>query len=334
MNLKYRKMGKYGLKLSEVALGAWLTYGGSVEEIKAIKCIHEALEQKINFIDVADIYAKGKAEEVVGHALHEEQFARKNYVVSSKVFWPLSNNSNDVGLSRKHIMDSIDGTLGRLGLDYVDIYFCHRYDYQTPLEETIMAMDDLISSGEVLYWGTSQWTAAQLERAVGICKDIGAKLPAVEQPRYNMLDRYIEREIMATIKFHGIGCVVWSPLAQGILTGKYNDGGIPAGSRASDEETLQFMKREMTEDNFAKVRKLTEIATGLDTKVSVLALAWALRRKELTSVITGATKIEHVRENVKASDLELDNDTLNQIEEILENRPRWHPAWAPILHDR
>ncbi|MHA2366112.1 MAG: aldo/keto reductase family protein [Candidatus Hodarchaeales archaeon] len=332
--MKYRKMGKYGMKISEVSLGAWLTYGGSVEEEIATKCIHEALEQKINFIDVADVYARGKAEEVVGHALGEEQFARKDCVVSSKVFWPMSNNPNDVGLSRKHIFDSIESTLDRLGMDYIDIYFAHRFDYQTPVEETVAAMDDLISSGYVRYWGTSVWSAAQLERAMGVCKDIGAKPPAVEQPRYNMLDRHVELEVLNTTDYHGMGVVVWSPLAQGLLTGKYNDGQMPSESRAANENTAKFMKYEMIDENFKKIKQLGEIANELEVSLANLALAWCLRRKELTSVITGATKIEHVQKNVKATEIFLSNDTLNQIEGILQNTPKFHGSYNPVLVDR
>ena len=200
-------MGKHGIRLSEVSLGAWLTYGNSVEQDMTGKCIHEALNQGINFIDVADIYAKGKAETAVGKALKEENQDRKDLVISSKVFWPMTDNVNDTGLSRKHIMDSIDGTLERLGIEYLDIYFCHRWDSFTPLEETILAMDDLIKSGKIRYWGTSVWSAAQLERAAGIAKELGAHAPSVEQPRYNMLDRHIEKEVIDTTKYHGMGIV-------------------------------------------------------------------------------------------------------------------------------
>lgn len=329
--MKYRKMGKHGMKLSEVSLGAWLTYGGSVEEQAAIDCIHEALESKINFIDVADIYARGQAELVVGKALNEEQYARKDLVISSKVFWPMSDNPNDVGLSRKHIMDSISGSLDRLDLDYLDIYFCHRFDHQTPLAETVTAMDDLVKSGLVRYWGTSVWDAKYLERVMAVCKDLGATPPAVEQPRYNMLDRYIEREVMDTTDYNGMGVVVWSPLAQGLLTGKYNNG-IPEDSRAKTNP--KFLERELNEQTLAKVRKIGEVAKELDVTTGQLALAWILRRSEITSVITGATKVTHVQENVKAAEITLDADVLARLEEILGNKPETHPVWAPALADR
>ncbi|MHA2250350.1 MAG: aldo/keto reductase family protein [Candidatus Kariarchaeaceae archaeon] len=328
--MKYRRMGKYGIRLSEISLGAWLTYGGSVEDNTAIACINEALENGINFIDVADVYARGEAEKVVGKAISGETYARKDLVISSKIFWPMSEAPNDSGLSRKHIMDGIDATLDRFGTDYIDIYYCHRFDWKTPLEETISAMDDLVSDGRIRYWGTSVWSAANLERAIGICKEIGARLPAVEQPRYNMLDRHIELEIMETARYHGIGITPWSPLGGGILTGKYNDG-IPDGSRATSTE---FLKRYLTEETLSKVKKVGEIATELDLSTSQLALAWLLQRDEITSVITGASKVEQVKDNLGASGVDLSKDIMEKLEEILDNKPEFHPVYAPGLPDR
>jgi voltage-dependent potassium channel beta subunit len=317
------------MRVSEVSLGAWLTYGGDVEAKESIEIIHAALEHDINFIDTADVYARGEAEKVVGQALAEDQFKRKDLVVSSKVFWPMSEAPNDVGLSRKHIMDSIYDTLDRLQLDYLDIYYCHRYDWQTPLRETVEAMDDLVRDGLVRYWGTSVWSAAQLERAVGVAKEIGARLPAVEQPRYNMIDREIEREVFYTAKLHGIGITPWSPLEQGILTGKYNDG-IPDDSRAAKRDHLH--KR--IEENRGKVIKLTELAKEQDISMAQLALAWILRRDEISSVITGATKVSQVEDNIKAIEVELDNDTLARIEEILDNKPALHSVYQESMKDR
>lgn len=326
--MKYRKLGKYGTRVSEVSLGAWLTYGGSVEDQTAIKTIHTALENKINFIDVADAYARGQAERVVGKAFEEGSFSRNELVLSSKVFWPTTDNSvNNQGLSSKHIRDSIEQSLDRLNVDYLDIYFCHRFDHNTPLEETVSTMHDLVREGLIRYWGTSVWSAKQLERAIGVCKEYKLTLPAVEQPRYNMLDRTIELEIMDTCEYHGLGIVPWSPLAQGILTGKYNDG-IPEGSRAASGS--QFIKRELTEDNIAKVKALTPIASGLGITVSQLALAWILRRSEISSVITGATKPEQVLENIKASDVTLDAETVEKIEEILGNKPTFPGPYSPV----
>ena len=323
--MEYRNVGNTGLKISEISLGAWLTYGGSVEKEEAKKCITAALENGVNFIDIADVYARGEAEKVVGEILAEETIVRKDVVISSKVFWPMGEGPNDRGLSRKHIMESHEASLDRLNLDYLDIYFCHRYDRYTPLDEVILTIDDLVRSGLVTYWGTSVWPAIQLERATWMAKELKAHPPKVEQPRYHMLDRFIELEVMETCARNGIGIVVWSPLGQGLLTGKYNDG-IPAGSRGA---TSQWLSRELTEENLTKVRKLTGLATELGMSTGQLALAWILRRPEISCCITGATKEDHVLDNVKAAGRELSNDTLEQIEKILDNKPESHPIYRP-----
>ncbi|MHA1978182.1 MAG: aldo/keto reductase family protein [Candidatus Hodarchaeales archaeon] len=323
--MKYRQMGRTGIKISEISLGAWLTYGGTVEEQGAQTCITKAVELGVNFIDIADVYARGKAEEVVGKVIATENYDRKDLVISSKVFWPMSDGINDRGLSRKHIMESVDRSLERIGTDYLDIYFAHRFDYRTDLEETLRAMSDLVDQGLVHYWGTSVWPAVQLERAVWMTKDLGLHPPRVEQPRYNMLDRFIERDVMETCERNGIGIVCWSPLAQGVLTGKYNDG-VPEGSRAT---TSKFIQHDLTEENFAKVRQLQEIATSKEITVGQLALAWILRRNEISCAITGATSEAHVESNVVASDVTLDSQTLEEIEGILNNKPRTHPVYRP-----
>ncbi|MHA2295400.1 MAG: aldo/keto reductase family protein [Candidatus Hodarchaeales archaeon] len=323
--MKYRNMGKTGLKISEVSLGAWLTYGGSVDDNTASTCVTAAIESGVNFIDIADIYARGKAEEVIGDIISDENYDRKDLVISSKVFWPMSKNINDKGLSRKHIMESIEVSLERLGTDYLDIYFCHRYDRYTPLEETVEAMSDLVDSGLVHYWGTSVWSAVQLERATWVAKDMGSHPPRVEQPRYNMLDRFIERDVLEVCRHHGIGLVIWSPLAQGLLTGKYADG-IPEGSRAA---TTDWLKREMTPENIEKVRNLTGLAKEKGMSMNQMALAWILRLPEISSVITGATKPDHVNSNIKASEVILDEVTLEKIGEILGNKPKRHPIYNP-----
>jgi voltage-dependent potassium channel beta subunit len=326
--LKYRKVGKSGLKISEISLGSWLTYGGTVENEMAKKCMATALDNGINFIDSAEAYANGKAEEVIGQFLRNENVSRRNLVISSKVFWPTSDDITDWGNSRKNIMNAIEGTLERLNLDYIDIYFLHRYDYTTPVKETVMAMDDLIRAGKVRYWGTSVWTAAQLERANAVAKDLGAHRPSVEQPLYNMLARFIELEVMPVGKTHGMGFTVFSPLSGGLLTGKYNDG-IPEGSRAT---TSKFLDRYLSEENLAKVRKLSEVASSLDITTGQLALAWVLRRPEISAALVGATKPEHVIENVAASDVTLSKDTLEQIEEILDNDPEWPSNYSPNIY--
>ncbi len=310
--MEYRRLGRAGTKVSAIGLGAWLTYGESVEFETAAACIHTAVEQGINFIDTADVYARGRAEEVIGRVIKD--FKRSDLVISSKVYWPMSDNVNDRGLSRKHIMESIHKTLKRLGTDYLDIYFCHRYDPETSLEEVIRAMDDLVHQGKIIYWGTSVWSAAQLENAVGLARQFNLYLPQVEQPRYNMLDRHIEAEIMPTAAKYGIGLTVFSPLAQGILTGKYNQG-IPQDSRAARYE---WLRERLTSDVLSKVRQLTELAHDLGLTMAQLALAWVLRRPEVSSAIIGASRPQHILENVKAVDVTLSEDVLERIETILQ----------------
>ena len=326
--MKYRKLGRSGLKVSEIALGSWLTFGDKVSNDTGEECIQTALESGVNFIDSAEIYAKGKAESFIGNFLSKHTYDRDDLVISSKVFWPMSENINRWGLSRKNILRSIKGTLNRLQTDYVDIYFMHRYDYSTPLKETIETLDQLIRDGKIRYWGTSAWTAAQLERAHAIAKEYGYHPPVVEQPLYNMLFRHIELEIMPTAHHLGMGFTVFSPLAGGILTGKYNNG-IPEGSRATWAE---WVKENITDESIQKVKKITEIAQSLDLKISQLALAWILRRKEISAAIIGATSPTHVKENLKASKVELSSTTLAKIEEILQNEPKWPSTYQPNLY--
>ena len=313
--MKYRKMGKSGLKISEIAIGAWLTYGHTVEAKAAGDIVKRAIDLGINFVDIADIYAKGKAEEVVGKAIRGIQ--RSDLVISSKVFWPMSDNINDRGLSRKHIMESVEKSLRRIGTDYLDIYFCHRFDPDTEVEEVVRAMDDLVHQGKILYWGTSVWSAAEIEQAVGEARILQAYRPAVEQPRYNMIDRHIERDVMGVCNRYGLGLTVWSPLAQGLLTGKYNDK-VPKNSRG---DVTQWLKEDLTPANIQKVKKLAALAEKLGITLSQLALAWILRRPEVSCAITGATRVEQLEENVIASEVGLSEDTLTEVETILGNDP-------------
>ncbi len=304
-------MGRTGLKLSEVSLGGWLTFGGQVDDDTTFACLDVAVEHGVNFIDLADIYARGNAERVFGKWLRGKK--RSDFVISSKVYWPMSDNINDRGLSRKHIMESVEGSLKRLGTDYLDIYFCHRYDEETPIEEVVLAMTDLVRQGKILYWGTSVWEADKIEDAVDLARHWLGYQPFVEQPRYNMLDRHIEDAIMPMCAEKGLGIVVWSPLAQGVLTTKYLDG-IPEGSRATYSN---WIKEDLTPENIERVRKLTAIAGDLGLTMPQLALAWILRRPEITSVIVGASRPEQVEENVKASGVTLSEDVLAEIERIL-----------------
>lgn len=316
--MEYRNLGRSSLKVSAISLGAWLTFGGT-EDIEVTQaCIKTALEQGINFLDLADVYAGGEAERVVGQAIRDLGVSRHHLVLSSKVFWPMSGDVNDRGLSRKHLMESVEGSLRRLGVDYLDLYFCHRFDPETPLDEVVRAMDDLVHQGKILYWGTSVWTAAQIEAAVGTAMRFNAFLPQVEQPRYNMLDRHIEPEILPTVVKNGMGVVVFSPLAQGLLTGKYNTG-IPDGTRAANS---RWLERDMTESNVEKVRRLSALAEEMGITVAQLALAWVLRWSEISSAITGATKPQHVQANVVAAGIRLSDDVLAEIEQILENAPK------------
>jgi len=316
--MNYRNVGKSGLKISEIALGGWLTYGGTVEAKRTEPIVKTAIDAGINFIDLADIYSKGKAEDVIGKII--KGITRSDLVISSKVFWPMSENINDKGLSRKHIMESIDKTLKRLGTDYLDLYFCHRYDPDTEIEEIVRTMDDLIHQGKILYWGTSVWQADYIERAMGIAKELGCYKPVVEQPRYNMIDRHIELDIMPACSRNGIGLTVWSPLAQGLLTGKYNNG-IPNDSRGGSSN---WLKNDLTDANLNKIKKLSEIAKDHSITIGQMALAWILHRPEISCAIIGATKPEQVNDNVIASDVKLSDDTFREIENILDNRPlKW-----------
>lgn len=309
--MEYRRVGNSGLKVSEIALGSWLTYGGSVDSDPGVAIIRRAIEHGVNFIDISDAYSGGEAERVVGRAI--KPLTRSDLVISSKLFWPMSQNVNDRGLSRKHIMESIEKSLRRLGTDYLDVYFCHRFDAETEVEETVRAMDDLVRQGKILYWGTSVWNAAQIEQAVSDARFCRAYQPVVEQPRYNMLDSNLEREIMPVCARHGIGLVVFSPLAQGLLTGKY-DKGVPPESRGGKTD---WLSGDLIPENVEKVKALSGIARSLELTMSQLALAWVLRRSEISCAITGATSNEQVDENVKASGVNLSPDTLEAIEGIL-----------------
>lgn len=309
--MKYRRVGKSGLRISEISLGAWLTYGASVEDGRAQTIIKAAIDEGVNFIDIADIYSKGEAEKVVGHAIKD--CTRSDLVISSKVFWPMSTNVNDRGLSRKHITESVEKSLRRIGTDYLDIYFCHRFDPECDMEETVRTMSDLVTQGKILYWGTSVWESEQIEQAAGIARDLRNYLPSVEQPRYNMLDRHIEERILPTCAQNGIGLTVWSPLAMGLLTGKYADG-RPAGTRGSDTKWLDDT---LTEENIGKVKALTKIGEEMGITVGQLALAWILRRPEISCAIVGATNVEQLKENLAASNVKLADDILAKIESIL-----------------
>jgi Predicted oxidoreductases (related to aryl-alcohol dehydrogenases) len=316
--VKYRKLGKYGVKVSEVSLGSWLTYGGATEEETARACIAKAYDLGINFFDTANGYARGKAEEVVGAAL--KPYPREKLFVATKVFFPMGDGPNDHGLSRKHIMEQCHASLRRLGMDYIDLYQCHRYDTETPLEETLMALDDLVRQGKILYYGVSQWSAGQIAHAVDLARGRGLHPPVSNQPIYNALERHLEKEVMPLCGREGIGLVVYSPLAQGLLTGKYKPGQpLPEGSRAADPNQNMFLnKGELDQKVLERVQKLAGIAEELGITMSQLALAWCLRRPEVSSVIIGASKPSQVEDNAGASGVTLSPDTLAAIDAALE----------------
>lgn len=312
--MKYRRLGGSGLKVSEISLGSWLTYGGYVERENAVNSIKTAYDLGINFFDTANVYERGAAEELVGEAL--KAYPRESYVLATKAFWPMGDGPNDRGLSRKHIVEQANASLKRLGHDYVDIFYCHRHDPETPLHETLRAIDDLIRQGKVLYAGVSEWQASQIAEALGVADRYLLDRIVVNQPIYNMFQRYIEKEIIPLSERSGIGQVVFSPLAQGLLTGKYTSiSDIPQDSRAAK---LDGMRNGITEEKIAKVQQLAAIASELEISVGNLALAWILRKENVASALIGASRPEQVTENAKASDIELSEDVLNRIEEILQ----------------
>ncbi len=316
IGMKYRRLGTTGVKVSEISLGSWLTYGGYVEDENAIKSIHKAYELGINFFDTANVYRRGEAEKVVGKALKE--FSRESYVLATKVFWPMGDGVNDHGLSRKHIMEQANASLNRLNHDYIDLYYAHRYDTETPLDETLRAFDDLVNQGKVLYIGVSEWTPAQIAEAIHIADKKLLDRIVVNQPVYNMFNRYIEDEIIPLSEVHGIGQVVFSPLAQGMLTGKYKkDVPAPKGSRAADENGSKMLARYLTNENYQRVEQLEKVASDLGVTLAQLSLAWILVQKNVSSALIGASRPEQVEENVKAVDIVLSQDVIDAIEGIL-----------------
>ena len=297
--MHYRRLGRSGLKVSEISLGAWVTFGNQIDEITSVNLIKEAFDQGINFFDNADMYANGQAEIVMSKALAD--MTREELVISSKVFWPTMKGPNGRGLSRKHITESINASLKRLGTDYVDMYFCHRFDPDTPVEEVVRTMSDLIQQGKVLYWGTSEWEASQVVQAYGTAREFGLVPPSMDQPQYNLFHRKrVEDTLMPVCREFGLGLTTFSPLYFGLLTGKYNNG-IPKGSRASLDD-YGWIRDRITPERIEIVKRLTEVANDLDITPAQLAIAWILRRKEVSTVITGATRLEQLDENLGASE--------------------------------
>jgi voltage-dependent potassium channel beta subunit len=324
--MEYRRLGNSGLKVSEIGLGSWLTYGTAIEKEKSIACIHKAYELGINFFDTANAYNRGAAEVVLGEALKE--YPRSSYVVATKVYFPMGDSPNDKGLSRKHIIEQCEASLKRLGVEYIDLYQCHRYDSETPVEETLRALDDLTSQGKILYSGVSEWTAEQITDAAHVAKERNLRPIISNQPIYNMLVRYIEKEVLPVSEKHGMGQVVFSPLAQGILTGKYKPGQeIPSASRAANNETNRWITSYLNDDVLTSVQKLENIAEGLGMKLSQLALAWVLRQPGVSSAIIGASRPEQVEENAIASGFKIPETILGEIESVLAEINGFVPIW-------
>ena len=315
VEMKYRSLGSCGMKISVLSLGGWTTFGESVRDEKLVRDIfHVAFDAGINHFDLADIYAIGECERIVGKAIKD--LPRHRMVLASKTFWPMSDDVNDRGCSRKHIMESIDKSLKRIGSDYVDIYYCHRYDNDTPLEETVRAMDDLIHQGKALYWGTSEWSGDQMRAAHKICKENNLYCPQVEQPEYNLMYyERVEKDVAPATNALGMGLVVWSPLGSGVLTGKYDDG-IPEDSRLSRMKAEDLPGDPYTDENVEKVIKMKKIADKIGCTRAQLALAWAVSQSGITSVITGATKIEQLRENLGSLNIDITKEIIDLLDTL------------------
>jgi len=314
--VEHRHLGRSGLKVSEIAYGNWITHGSQVEEDAARACVAAALDEGITTFDTADVYAGTRAEEVLGRALTGIQ--RDSIEIFTKVYFPTGPGQNNRGLSRKHIFESVHGSLRRLGTDYIDLYQAHRYDPETPLAETLRAFDDLIRQGKVLYIGVSEWHADQISDALAIADRMGLDRIVSNQPQYNAIWRVIESEVVPLSEKEGIGQIVWSPIAQGVLTGKYRPGQAPAsGTRATDPSGSGFMRDLLSDDTLNRVELLRPVAADAGLSMAQLAVAWTLQNRNVSAAIIGATRPEQVRENVKASGVTLGQDILARIDEAL-----------------
>ncbi len=324
--MEYRRLGNSGMYVSEIAYGNWITHGSQVEQASAIACVKAALAQGITTFDTADVYAQTKAETILGKAL--KGVRRESYELFTKVYWPTGPGKNDRGLSRKHIMESCNASLKRLGTDRIDLYQAHRFDYETPLEETLSAFDDLIRQGKVHYIGTSEWKASQIEAALKIQDANGYNRFVSNQPQYSMLWRVIEQEVVPLSVREGIGQIVWSPIAQGVLTGKYKAGKkVPVGSRATDKKNgASMISRWMRDDVLNAVADLKPVADEAGLTLAQMAVAWVLQNKNVSSAIIGATKPAQIKENVKASGVKLAPETMRAIDRVLGMLPETDPS--------
>ncbi len=329
--MEYRNLGRSGLKVSALSLGAWVTYGGQVGEEVAYECMKAAYDAGVNFFDNAEAYAHGNAEKVMGAVIKKAGWKRSDLVISTKIFWG-GDGPNDSGLSRKHLFEGLDASLKRLQMEYVDLLFCHRPDIHTPVEETVRAMTDIIRQGKAFYWGTSEWSAVQIMEAYAIARREHLIPPLMEQPEYNMFHRErFESEYARLYSEIGLGTTIWSPLASGLLTGKYNEG-IPEGTRGSlkgYEWLRDEFESEGARKNIQKVRQLMPIAQDLGCSMAKLALAWCLKNPNVSTVITGASRAKQVSENMAALEIvpKLTGDVMEQIEAILDNKPKAQPDY-------
>ena len=314
--MEYRHLGRSGLKISEIAYGNWLTHGSQIEEDAAAACVAAALDEGITTFDTADVYAGTRAEEVLGRALRGVR--RESLEIFTKAYWPVGRGANERGLSRKHIIESAHNSLRRLQTDYLDLYQAHRYDHETPLEETLRAFDDLVRQGKVLYVGVSEWRADEIAAAVRIAGQMGLDKIVSNQPQYSMLWRVIESEVIPLCEKEGISQVVFSPIAQGVLTGKYLPGAaVPAGSRATDASGSAFIKGYLTDGILTRVQQLKPLAEEAGLTLAQMAVAWTLQNPNVSAAIVGATRPEQVRENARASGVRLDPEVMRRIDGTL-----------------
>jgi voltage-dependent potassium channel beta subunit len=313
--MEYRNLGRSGLVVSEIGLGSWLTLGSSVDAAGTREIVQAAYDLGINFFDTADVYVNGEGEEALGSAL--QGIPRHYVVIASKCFFPMSEHPNDRGLSRKHIVESVEASLRRLGTDYLDLHQCHRADPSTPLDETVRAYEDLIRQGKVLYWGVSEWSAAQIEEACRLADALGAYRPISNQPEYNLFHRGIENDLIPTCAREGVGQLVFSPLAQGVLSGKYSGGAIPPGTRGADDFRNQFMSDYLRPERTERVDALQPLAAELGISLPQLALAWCLRQANVSCVIVGVTRSAQLEDNAKASGMQLPDELIARIDALL-----------------
>ncbi len=323
--MEYRRLGKSGLQVSALSFGSWLTFGNQISDKVADELMGVAYDAGVNFFDNAEGYAEGKSEIVMGNILKSKCWDRESFVVSSKVFFGTENKGpNRVGLSRKHVIEACNAALKRLQVDYLDLYFCHRPDKNTPIEETVLAMNTLLQQGKILYWGTSEWSAAEIMEAVAVAKQYNLIGPTMEQPQYNLFERNkLENEYLHLFNNHGIGTTIWSPLASGILSGKYTNSGVE-GTRLGMAGLEWLKDRTLAEDRMEKAAKLQQLANQLEVSLAKLSIAWCLKNPNVSTVILGASKVPQLQENLQVLEVLplLTEDVLTKIEEIVGNKPK------------